>query len=108
MGAATTQVTKWERGTVTPDRQNLEALADALGVTMDYLVTGSGSRVEQDAALLSIAREKVRELAALLSLLPPEGVAVLGRESVEQAGPPDERRAGETQESAETPEEGHG
>lgn len=86
-------ISRLEQGHQHPEWETVQRLALALGASPTALYPeGIRTRIEQDAALLEAAREKVRELAELLDLIPPASVARLARESVEREGIPDERR----------------
>lgn len=75
---AQTQITKWETGVSKPSAPNLAVLAEALGVSIDYLVTGRKDDATKSASLLLAARKRVAELAILLGVAPTgaEGVPV--------------------------------
>ena len=62
IGAKPTQISKYERGTYLPRPDLLPRLSDALGVSLDYLMTGrSGGEPRRDFRL----RERVEALETL-------------------------------------------
>jgi transcriptional regulator with XRE-family HTH domain len=62
VGARPTQISKYERGTYLPRPDLLPRLSEALGVSLDYLMTGrSGSEPRRDFRL----RERVEALETL-------------------------------------------
>ena len=52
VGVSRQAVQKWEAGSSTPDIQNLSALADYFGVSLDYLVRGIESQTEPQPAVI--------------------------------------------------------
>lgn len=54
LGLSRQAVSKWERGESSPDTENLVALADLYGVSLDELVRPSAGVTEEDAAALDL------------------------------------------------------
>lgn len=64
IGARSSQVSNYERGTYEPKPGMLGPLAEALGTTVDFLLTGREPRVQRD--------QRLRNLVPLLETLPEE------------------------------------
>lgn len=76
IGVHVMQVSKWERGAVLPSADSLDAIAGALGVSVDYLLGRSddpaGVIAESDLSpdeLRVLTLYRLRDLPALLSVI---------------------------------------
>lgn len=61
-GIATATLSDWKNGKSTPKQDKMKLLADYLGVSTDYLVSGEERRYSEDDALLDVRISEDKEL----------------------------------------------
>ncbi|WP_394730010.1 helix-turn-helix domain-containing protein [Altererythrobacter sp. GH1-8] len=85
VGVSTTCVWNWEEGNTEPRKYNLEALADALGVSTNYLELGAGKPIDKSTPLtndtappvsLERAINDAKVLIAKLAQVDPKQVSI--------------------------------
>lgn len=93
VGVERVAVSNWERGVYAPTGENLVALADAFGVSVEYLVHGEGGRYR--AAFEDIAAIVDRVRAAAAPTVPPGDSSVVAARLAARAAGKRQQQEGE-------------